>query len=105
MQEKLADIEWFRPTYEYRNEETVKNMWEQVVVPASKAIKKAAGPKAVNNRFLYPWNCKMCQFKNLCQAELRNHDAEYLRRAEFVLRTYAQTEDKNILDNIKPEVV
>lgn len=87
MREKLADIEWFRPTLEYRNEETIKNMWKQVVIPASWLIRKAQNPQNRKSRFLYPWNCKMCQFKNLCQAELRNHDAKFVRETEFKTRS------------------
>jgi CRISPR/Cas system-associated exonuclease Cas4 (RecB family) len=86
MREKLADIEFFRSTYEYRNDETIKNMWSQVVVPASRAVQRARNVKNKKYRFLYPWNCKMCQFRDLCQAELRNHDADFLRQSEYVQR-------------------
>lgn len=82
MKEKLSDIEWYRSTFEYRNMETVKNMWNQVIIPATYAVKAAKNRK--NRRHLYPWNCKMCQFKDLCQAELRNHDANFLRQAEYM---------------------
>ena len=84
MKPKLSDIEWYRATYEYRNADTVQSIWEQSVVPASWAIKKAY--KANNPRFFYPWNCKMCQYGNLCQAELRQHDAECLRSTEYTIR-------------------
>lgn len=90
MQEKLSDIEWFRPTFEYRNNETIKNMWNGIVVPASYAVKSAytKAKSKKNQRNLYPWNCKMCQFKDLCQAELRNHDADFLRSSEYVHRSH-----------------
>lgn len=84
MKPKLADIEWFRPTYEYRNPATVDRIWEQSVVPASWAIKRAY--KSNNPRFVYPWNCKMCQYGDLCQAELRGHDADFLRSTEYTKR-------------------
>ena len=84
MEPKLADIEWYRPTLEYRNPETVQRIWEQSVVPASWAIKRAY--KANNPRFVYPWNCKMCQYGDLCQAELRGHDADFLRKTEYTVR-------------------
>jgi len=87
MQEKLADIEWFRATYEYRNPETVGNIWKECVIPAAKGVRAAHSKKANNFRSLYPWNCKMCQFKNLCQAELRNHDAKFVRETEFKTRS------------------
>lgn len=93
MKEKLSGIEWFRATYEYRNDETVKNMWNQIVVPAAYAVKSAytMAKKDKNRRHLYPWNCKMCQFKDLCQAELRNHDADFLRSTEYVKRSHTRT--------------
>jgi hypothetical protein len=84
MKEKLADIEWYRATYEFRNPETVKRMWNQIVVPASYAVKSAY--RGNNRRHLYPWNCKMCQFKDLCQAELRDHDADFLRSTQYTKR-------------------
>lgn len=109
MSEKLADVEWFRPTYEYRNPITVTNIWKSIVVPASYAV-KAAHTKAKKNgqnpRHMYPWNCKMCQFKNLCLAELREHDADFLRRTEFVTRGgKAEMNGKNILDNMSSDVL
>lgn len=91
MKPKLADIEWFRPTYEYRNPETVQRIWEQSIVPASWAIKKAYNSN--NPRFVYPWNCKMCQYGDLCQAELRGHDADFLRNTEYIKRTTKGTDN------------
>ena len=87
---KLAEIEWFRVTHEYRNALTVMNIWEQCVVPISVAIGKAHNPKANNYRSLYPWNCKMCQYQSLCQAELRNYDAEAIRLREYTKRSHAR---------------
>lgn len=86
MKEKLADIEWFRSTLEYRNDETVKRIWDQCVLPAAKAIKGARSKKANNFRSLYPWNCKMCQYQPLCQAELRDYDADGVRSLEYTQR-------------------
>lgn len=86
MKEKLADIEWYRPTYEYRNEETINNIWNECVVPAAKLVKSAHNKSAVNFRSLYPWNCKMCQYQSLCQAELRDYDADAVRLREYTKR-------------------
>lgn len=96
MQEKLAGIEWYRPTYEYRNPETIDRIWKGCVVPVAKQVKAARGKKADNYRSLYPWNCKMCQYQSLCQAELRGYDAEYIRLNEFVKRTHARQDNKPI---------
>lgn len=99
MEPKLADIEWFRATYEYRNTETVKRIWNEVVVPASWGVNKAWNAK--NRRFMYPWNCKMCQYKDLCQAELRDYDANAIRVREFVVRGGVN----KVIDNTGADVV
>lgn len=90
MREKLADIEWFRPTLEYRNTETVNNIWTRCVVPVAKAVKSARSVKADNYRSLYPWNCKMCQYQSICQAELRNYDAQAIRDREYTKREHTR---------------
>ena len=86
MEEKLRDIEWFRPTYEYRNSETIERIWNECVVPVAKAVKAAHRPKSNIFRSLYPWNCKMCQYQSICQAELRDHDAVFIRQNEYTIR-------------------
>ena len=88
MREKLADIEWCRPTHEYRNEETINNIWNGCVLPVARFVKAARGKNAVNYRSLYPWNCKMCQYQSLCQAELRNYDTEAIKQREYTKRTH-----------------
>lgn len=90
MEEKLRDIEFFRPTYEYRNMPTIKKIWNECVVPAAYAVKKAKNKKVKKYRSLYPWNCKMCQYQSLCQAELRDYDADAIRTREYVKRTHTR---------------
>lgn len=96
MQEKLADIEWFRATYEYRNADTVDRIWEECVVPVARSLKAAWGKNAVNFRSLYPWNCKMCQYQSLCQGELRDYDVEYIKNSEYSKRHHLSTVNKPI---------
>lgn len=83
---KLADIEWYRPTLEYRNPETVHRIWRTCVLPVASKIRKAYNPKAVNHPSLYPWNCKMCQYQSLCQAELRDYDVAAIKQREYTVR-------------------
>lgn len=90
MEEKLRDIEFFRPTYEYRNMPTIKKIWNDCVLPAARAVAKARNAKVKKYRSMYPWNCKMCQFQSLCQAELRDYDADAIRTREYVKRTHAR---------------
>jgi hypothetical protein len=104
MREKLADIEWYRATYEYRNPETIKNIWDNVVVPASREVAKARNPKTKCYKKLYPWNCKMCQYQSLCQGELRNYDVEAIKQREYTIRT-KQDDDKKVIDDSVVDVV
>lgn len=83
---KLADIEWFRSTLEYRNSGLITNIWSQVIVPLTREVCNAEKPKSVRNRHLYPWNCKMCQYQDLCQSELRNHDSLFVRSTAYTKR-------------------
>lgn len=94
MEEKLRDIEWFRATLEYRNPETIDRIWKECVIPVAKQVKAAHGKKSNNFRSMYPWNCRVgCPYQSICQAELRNHDAEFLRKSEYVHRTHGRTPD------------
>lgn len=87
MQDKLSDIEWFRATLEYRNGETIDEIWNSCVKPVAKAIKAAYSKNADNYRSLYPWNCRVgCQYQSICQAELRGYDADAIREREYVKR-------------------
>lgn len=81
MEEKLADVEWFRETYELRSPETVRAIWNQVVVPASWGVHRAS--KSGGRRSMFPWNCRGCQFRDLCQAELRGYDADDVRQRQY----------------------
>lgn len=94
MIEKLADIEFYRATYEYRNVATITNMWDDVIFPTAEEITNILIGKPELHKYrrsLYPWNCKMCQYKDLCQAELREYDADYLREAQFTKHTHIMT--------------
>jgi hypothetical protein len=100
MQIKLADIEWYRATYEYRNMDTIKNIWGTVITPTSWAVAKAK--RGNNRKHLYPWNCKMCQYQSLCQAELRGYDTDAIKLREYTVR---ERRDNKVLDSEKPDVV
>ena len=103
MEEKLRDIEWYRATLEYRNDATIDRIWKECVLPVARRIKSARNIKANNFRSLYPWNCKMCQYKTLCQAELRDYDSEYIRKSEYCKRSTEKEDNKPIdraVDNV-----
>lgn len=86
MEEKLADVEWFREVYEHRSPETVRRVWDEVVVPAAWGIRRSA--KGGNRRALFPWNCRGCQFRDLCQAELRGYDAGDVRQRQYTRKEH-----------------
>ena len=87
---KLSEIEWFRAVREYRNAETIATIWNTCVVPVSMAVAKSRKPGANNYRSLYPWNCKMCQYQSVCQAELRGYDADAIRLREYTKRSHTR---------------
>ena len=100
---KLADIEWFRPIKEFRNEETLERIWHDVVLVAADQIYKAYKLKTDKTclKSMFPFNCKLCQFAQLCQGELRHYDVEYLKNTVYVNKNknIEIESDKDILDN------
>lgn len=97
---KLADIEWFRATLEYRNEDTIRNIWSQCVTPAARGIRSAYNKNADNHRSMYPWNCKMCQYQSLCQAGLRGYDEQ-----DIIQREYTRRNDNKVVDTPEGSVI
>lgn len=86
MEPKLAEIEWWRATKEYRSDDTVQRIWDEVVAPYSRTaylVRRGARQSVDMERAMFPWNCRGCQFAELCQAELRGYDAEYIRATQF----------------------
>lgn len=74
-------------------------------MPAAYAVKSArtAASRGLDlKRQMYPWNCKMCQYRSLCQAELRNYDADFLRETAFVERS---PRGNDIIDTANTPVV
>lgn len=99
---KLAEIEWFRPVKEFRNEETLRRIWNEVVVQSADQIYKAYKAKTDKAclKSMYPFNCKMCQFAQLCQGEFRHYDVDYLKNTVYTIKNKIEEDsDKDILDN------
>lgn len=86
MEEKLSDVEWFRETREYRSDDTVREIWDQIVVPAAWGVRRSS--KGGNRRAMFPWNCRGCQFRELCQAELRGYDADDVRQRQYTRKEH-----------------
>lgn len=90
MEQKLADNEFWRATKEYRNPDTVYNIWNRIVVPMADAISLRRNSDGGNAMSMYPWNCKMCQFTSLCQAELRGYDVDFIKASEYTQKKHRQ---------------
>ena len=86
MEGKLADVEWFRETYELRAPDTVRAIWDEVVVPAAWGVRRSS--KGGSRRSMFPWNCRGCQFRELCQAELRGYDADDVRQRQYTRKEH-----------------
>lgn len=90
MEEKLADVELHRATFEFRSEETMRHVWEEVIVPSAYAIRRAHRDDVRKVPAMFPWNCKGCAFTELCQAELRGYDADWIRENAFTGKKHRQ---------------
>lgn len=87
MESKLAEIEWWRATKEYRSDEAVKRIWDEVIRPYTCTVRGLRSASyAPSSRAMFPWNCRGCQYSELCQAELRGYDAEFIRATQFTQR-------------------
>ena len=86
MREKLGQMSWTRATREIRSDLFVENVLRSCVYPEARIIESYRHEDAWPIRSLDPWNCKRCQFKSLCQAELRGYDSDEVVKREYVER-------------------
>lgn len=80
---KLSEIEWFRFNREYRNAETIKKVWKEIVT--------GTGYEITKKQTRYPRNishmtCRMCQYQQLCHAEIRGYDTDFILKASYQSR-------------------
>lgn len=66
---KLADVEFFRPIYEFRTPAITKVFWDNFVAQAKHIMKAKLFPAA------YGYNCRGCKFAQLCSARLIGDDS------------------------------
>ena len=85
MKAKLEEVEWSRVCKEIITPIAIDNVMKDVFMPVVRSMK--AG---VQRRCMYAWNCRSCQYRNLCMAEVRGYDyesmidtedSEYIRRS------------------------
>lgn len=102
MKEKLSSIEWSKKTLEYRSSEMLDRMWGLIVEPIARKITSLKNSKSKDgiktNFCMYPMNCKMCQFNDVCQADIRGYDTSNIIAMEYVYKDNAKNVNK-IIDN------
>lgn len=81
MRPKLEEVEWYRSTTEYRPCEHLDNLWTKIIEPTAREI---ANPRKLIVPAMYPWNCKMCSFADLCVSDLRGYDSAFIREAQYM---------------------
>lgn len=83
MKEKIEQIEWFRALKQHRTSEECRAVWDQIVVPASKAM-AGPSPQTIRKWLYLPFSCKGCWAKDFCLAELRGEDTELLLETDYM---------------------
>jgi len=82
MPAKLAEIEWFRCTREYRSSDTLARVWQAAVLPLAAELQAPS-----TRRILSSYNCTTCGFAPICSAFLVDADTESVVQEGFALRT------------------
>ena len=95
MEGKLAGVEMSREIREVRSDEMLERVWAQVVVPTAMNVDYARlidrGSARLNVPALDPMRCRLCPYAELCQAELRGYDADFVRAEGFTRAEWAES--------------
>ena len=96
MEGKLAGVEMSREIREVRSDEMLERVWGQVVVPTAMEVrrKREWQPLGVPMQCvpaLDPMRCRLCPYAELCQAELRGYDADFVRAEGFTRAEWADS--------------
>ena len=94
MEGKLAGVEMSREIREVRSDEMLERVWGQVVVPTAMEVRRRREwqPLGVPMQCvpaLDPMRCRLCPYAELCQAELRGYDADFVRAEGFTRAEWA----------------
>ena len=95
MEAKLAGVETSREVREVRSDEMLERVWGQVVVPTAMEVRRRRewrleGVPAQCVPALDPMRCRLCPYAELCQAELRGYDADFVRAEGFTRAEWAE---------------
>ena len=96
MEGKLAGVEMSREIREVRSDEMLERVWGQVVVPTAMEVRRRREwqPLGVPMQCvpaLDPMRCRLCPYAELCQAELRGYDADFVRAEGFTRAEWAES--------------
>ena len=74
----------------------LERVWGQVVVPTAMEVrrKREWQPEGVPMQCvpaLDPMRCRLCSYAELCQAELRGYDADFVRAEGFTRAEWAES--------------
>jgi hypothetical protein len=75
MKDKLNGKEFWRLSKAYRKPAELEAVWNEIVLPA---VKEMASTKTPMTRTMSAWNCKGCNFRNLCLEGMRGGDVDYI---------------------------
>ena len=95
MEGKLAGVEMSREIREVRSDEMLERVWAQVVVPTANDVHyhrrlHGRGESRACVPALDPMRCRLCPYAELCQAELRGYDADFVRAEGFTRAEWAE---------------
>ncbi len=86
MKEKLEEVQWQRLSRAYRGPKEIAAIWEQIVTPVTIQILIANEAPGDRPRTLNAFNCRGCQYKDLCMEGLRGGDTDFLREQRYIKR-------------------
>ena len=73
MKDKLSPFE--RVTYTYRSDAELASLWKEEITLAE----LISTTPSIKHRSINPFNCRTCSYQDLCFAELRGDDAEFIK--------------------------
>lgn len=99
MRVKLLDKKFYDPTKYYRSRNHVRAVWNDIFVPAAHRMKGHLSGEYIPLRNMSSFNCRGCGFSDLCLAELRGDDTEYIVASRMRTRDTSRLADLTESDN------
>lgn len=102
MEDKLSDIQWDKVNKEYRNDLTLQQTWDKIIVPVSWQI---ASKRKKLTYAMFPWNCKICHYNPICLAEIRGYDVDFIKENAYAPKPDRREADNKSVDTNDTDVV